>query len=182
MMRPHRRHSLVLVLLMGIVALLAQIAGVGGTRGTSPKASGPAARTLAVIPGGSVPDVGSTKLQSASIRAGEGEAVRMRATATVRATKLPRRGVAQVVCGIRYSRAGDASWSLGTPYETVLLRRVGATEKVTIERSFSAPKSDTYRTAVACHVASPSLGATVTASGGMRASIGLPTGAAQPVG
>jgi hypothetical protein len=179
MMRPHRRQALLLVLMMGIVALLAQVAGVGGTRSAKP--TGPAQRTLSVLPGGSVPDLGSTKLESTSIRASEGEALRMRATATVRAAKLPKRGVAQVVCGIRYSRAGDASWSLGTPYETVLLKRRGATEKVTIERSFAAPASDTYRMSVACHVASPSTGATVTATGAMRAAVGLPSGAATPI-
>jgi hypothetical protein len=179
MMRPHRRQALVLVLMMGIVALLAQVAGVGGTRSTKAKASGQ--RAIAVLPGGTVPDVGSTKLESASVRAGEGDAVRMRATATVRATKLRARTSAQVVCGIRYSRAGDASWSLGTPYETIQLAKRGASEKVTIERSFAAPASDTYRMSVACHLAAPATGATVTASGAMRASVGLPTGAAQPV-
>ncbi|MCW2921667.1 MAG: hypothetical protein JWL76_1541 [Thermoleophilia bacterium] len=179
-MHPHRRQALVLVLMMGIVALLAQVAGVAGTK--APRAAGgPAQKTLAVIPGGSVPDLGSTKLESATIKAGEGDAIRMRATASVRATALPKRAVAQVVCGIRYSRAGDASWSLGTPYETVQLKTKRATEKVTIERSFTAPASDTYRMSVACHVASPSTGATVTGSGGMRAAVGLPSGAATPV-
>lgn len=180
MIHPHRRQALVLVLTMGVVALLAQVAGVGGTRSTSAPTA-PAWRTLAVVPGGTVPDVGSTKLESASIQAGEGEAIRMRATATVRATTMPRRGVVQVVCGIRYSRAGDASWTLGTPYETVQIARRAAAEKVTIERSFAAPASDTYRTAMACHVASPSTGASVTATGGMRVAVGLPTGAATPV-
>ena len=180
MMRPHRRQALVLVLMMGIVALLAQLAGVAGTSSTK-KTTAPAQKTLAVIPGGSVPDVGSTKLESASVTAGEGEAVRMRATATVTATALPKQAVAQVVCGIRYSRAKDAAWSLGTPYETVQLTSRGASEQVTIERSFSAPASDTYRMSVACHVAAPALGATVTASGGMRAATGLPSGAATPV-
>lgn len=179
MMRPHRRQALVLVLMMGIVALLAQVAGVGQTRSTT--SARPTQKTLAVVPGGSVPDLGSTKLKSTSIKASEGEALRMRATATVRATTLPKRSVAQVVCGIRYSRAGDASWSLGTPYETVLLTSRGATQKVTIERSFSAPTTDTYRMSVACHVASPSTGATVTATGAMRAAIGLPSGAALPI-
>lgn len=179
MMRPPRRQALVLVLMMGIVALLAQVAGVGQTRSTKP--SRPTQATLAVIPGGSVPDLGSTKLASTSVKAAEGDALRMRATATVRAATLPKRSVAQVVCGIRYSRAGDASWSLGTPYETVLLKSRGATQRVTIERSFSAPVSDTYRMTVACHVASPSTGATVTATGAMRAAIGLPSGAALPI-
>ncbi len=179
MTRPHRRQALVLVLMMGIVALLAQVAGVAGTKSAKP--TGPAQRTLAVIPGGSVPDVGSTKLESVSIKAAEGDALRMRATATVRATALPKRAVAQVVCGIRYSRAGDASWSLGTPYETIQLKAKGATEKLTIERSFSAPAGDTYKMSVACHVASPSTGATVTATGAMRAAVGLPSGAATPV-
>lgn len=179
-MRPHRRQALVLVLMMGIVALLAQVAGVGGTRSARPS-PGPAQKAIAVIPGGTVPDLGSTKLRSANVRAAAGDAVRMRATATVRVAKAPRRGVVQVVCGIRYSRAGDASWTLGTPYETVQLTRRGASEQVTIERSFTAPEADTYRTSMACHVASPSTGASVTATGGMRASVGLPTGAATPV-
>lgn len=171
-----------LVLMMGIVALLAQMAGVGGTRATkSTSASAAGQRTLAVIPGGSVPDLGSTKLETASVRAAAGEAVRMRATATVTAKALPRKGVAQVVCGIRYVRAGDPSWSLGSAYETVQLRTRGASERVTIERSFAAPVADTYRMTAACHVASPATGATVTASGAMRAAIGLPDGAAQPV-
>ncbi len=166
--------------MMGIVALLAQVAGVGGTR--APKAApGPAQRTLAVIPGGSVPDIGSTTLGTASVKVAAGDPVRMRATATVTATKLPRKGVAQVVCGIRYVRAGDPSWSLGSAYETVQLRGRGATEQVTIERSFAAPAADTYRMTAACHVASPATGVTVRASGGMRAAVGLPDGAAQPV-
>jgi hypothetical protein len=180
MKHPQRRQALVLVLMMGIVALLAQVAGVGGTN-TKKSTARAAQHTLAVIPGGSVPDVGSTRLESATIKASEGDAIRMRATATVRAVTLPRRSVAQVVCGIRYSRAGDASWSLGTPYETVQLKSRGASEQVVIERSFSAPTSDTYRMSVACHVASPALGASVTASGGMRAAVGLPSGAATPV-
>ncbi len=179
MMRAHRRQALVLVLMMGVVALLAQVAGVGGTRSAKPTRT--VQKALAVIPGGSVPDLGSSKLESTSIKAREGDALRMRATATVRAVKLPKRGVAQVVCGIRYSRAGNAAWSLGTPYETVLLKSRGAREKVTIERSFSAPATDTYRMSVACHVASPASGATVTATGAMRASIGLPAGASLPV-
>ncbi len=178
MIRPYRRQALLLILMMGIVALLAQIAGVGGTRSTTATT---AQRTLAVLPGATVPDIGSTKLASASLKVGEGETLRMRASATVKGTRLPAKGVAQVVCGIRYARAGDASWTLGTPYETVQLSRRAPSDKVTIERSFSAPASDTYRMSVACHVVSPATGATVTASGTMRAAAGLPSGAATPV-
>ena len=171
-----------LVMTMGLVALLAQVAGVGGTKPGATKATAARAATLNVIPGGSVPDIASTKLQSAKVSASQGEVVQMRATATVRAANLPARAVAQVVCGIRYSRDGDPSWSLGAPSETVQLPKRGASDTITIERTLNAPASDTYRMSTACHVAAPTKGVQVTATGTMRASLRLPTGAAQPVG
>lgn len=178
-MRPHRRQALVLVLMMGIVALLAQVAGVGSKQGRTPPA--PRAAAIAVVPDGSVPDIMSTKLKETSTTAAEGDVVRMSATATVRATKLRSSSVAQVVCGIRYSRAGDPSWSLGTPTETVQLAERGASKTVSISRSFQAPARDTYRMSMACHVAAPATGATVTATGTMRSALGLPDGAATPI-
>jgi hypothetical protein len=179
-MRPYRRQLLVLVPLMGVVALVAQVAGVGTTeRDRAPRAS---TKALATIPGGTVPDVGSTVLGQTSLRASKGEVVRMRATVRVQATDLPRGQVAQVVCGIRYSRAGDPSWTLGSAYETVVLDRRGARERVQITRSFAAPARDRYQTSAACHVVSPRRGARITASGEMRSARGLPAGAAIPVG
>jgi hypothetical protein len=178
-MRPYRRQLLALVLLLGVVALVAQVAGVGGTRSSTPPA--PQARTLAVVPGASVPDVTSTTFETATVRASADEVVRMRATASLRLAKAPTDEAVQVVCGIRYSRAGDASWTLGTPYETIVLRGVGTTERVTIERSFTAPARDRYRMSSSCHVAAPELGARVVGTGSIRASLGLPEGAATPV-
>jgi hypothetical protein len=178
-MRPYRRQLLVLLPLMGVVALVAQVAGVGTTERTAPRT--PKAVALTTIHQGTVPDVGSTVLARHSVRAASGEAVRMAATMRVRASKLPRGEVAQVVCGIRYSRAGDASWTLGTPYETVVLPKAGASSTVKLERSFVAPAGDEYRMSAACHVSSPKAGATVTATGTMQARLGLPTGAATPV-
>ena len=178
-MRPYRRQMLVLVPLLGVVALVAQVAGVG----TSERSRAPKQRTveLATIPGGAVVDQGSTPLEHARVRAGEGEVVRMRADVVVRARRLARGETAQVVCGIRYSRDDDASWTLGTPYETIVLDRRGARDRVRIERSFAAPADDRYHMTAACHVASPTDGATVIARGSMRVSLGLPAGAAEPV-
>lgn len=178
-MRPHRRQLLLLVPLLGVVALLAQVAGVGTTERDRPKRA--TWHELSVIAGGTVPDVGSTELATTSIRAGADEVVRMRAAMRVRARSLPRGESAQVVCGIRYSRDGDPSWTLGVPYETVLLDRRGARDRIVVERSFNAPARDQYRMAATCHVQSPEAGATVIATGAMRARRGLPDGAAIPV-
>jgi hypothetical protein len=179
-MRPYRRQLLVLVPLMGVVALVGQLAGVGTTeRDRAPRAS---TKALSTIPGGTVPDVGSTVLGRTTLQASAGEVIRMRASVRLRATHLPRGQVAQVVCGIRYSRAGDPSWTLGSAYETVMLDRRGARERVQITRSFAAPARDRYRISATCHVVSPKRGARVTASGQMRSARGLPAGAAIPVG
>lgn len=178
-MRPYRRQLLVLVPLLGIVALLAQVAGVGTTERSNPKRVKRV--ELATIPGGTVPDVGSTQLGSTSRRVPKGEVIRMRAVATLRAARLPKGTPAQVVCGIRYSRDGDPSWTLGAAYETVVLDRRGARERVVVERSLVAPDADTYRMSAACHVLSPEDGARVIASGSMRSARGLPQGAATPV-
>lgn len=179
-MMSHRRHSVVLVLLLGIAALVAQLAGVGGTAGTARKA--PSRATLSVVPGGAVPDVSSTRLATSKRAAAADEVVRMRGEASIVARSLGSAGVAQVVCGLRYSRDDDASWTLGTPYETVVLTKATASEHVVIERSFTAPEADTYRASVACHVSSPARGARVTASGETRLALGLPDGAAIPSG
>lgn len=179
-MHSHRRHAVVLVLVLGLVALVAQLAGVGARRphATTARISG---AKLATIVGGTVPDRGSTTLQRTSIRARDGETVRMTGVAHLKVAKLGRRATAQVVCGLRYSRDGDAAWTLGTPYENVTLASAGAVDEVHISRSFDAPANDTYRMSVACHVFAPGRGADVRATGTMRASLGLPTGAAIPV-
>jgi hypothetical protein len=178
-MRPYRRQMLSLVLLLGVTALLAQLAGVGTTEKS--RTTKTRSHTLATIPGSSVPDIGSTKLASGSLRAAEGETVRMRATARLHVRKLARGEFAQVVCGIRYSRDGDASWTLGYPTETIVLDHRGAREKVVVERSFNAPARDRYRASATCHVASPQSGAKVGAIGSLRLGRGLPAGAATPV-
>lgn len=178
MKRSRRTHAIGLVLLLLVAVGGAQVAGVGGTRSKSTSAA--ATKALSTISGGAVVDVGSTELANQQLRARAGDVVQMRSTAKLRATATGRAQVAQVVCGIRYSRAGDASWSLGDPYETVVLRTSTA-RTVTIERSFTAPAADTYRAATACHVASPADGARVVATGAMRLGKGLPTGAAVPV-
>lgn len=180
MMASPRRHALVLVLVLGVVAFVAQLAGVGGNR-PAPRAAKQKVATLAVVPGGAVPDITSTTLASSRIRAKEGDVLQMRGEAIVRARTLRRGTAAQVVCGLRYARSGDASWSLGTPYETVVLERRNARERVRIERSFSVPATDTYRVSVACHVSAPERGAKVTATGATRFERGLPAGAATPV-
>ncbi|MCB0879426.1 MAG: hypothetical protein KDC46_10680 [Thermoleophilia bacterium] len=179
-MRPYRRQLLVLVPLLGVVALVAQVAGVGTTE-RSHHAKKQRTVTLSVIPGGSVPDVGSTSVDATTVRADEGEVVRMHSKVQVRAARLERDATAQVVCGIRYSRDDDASWTLGTPYETVVLDHRGAKETVEIDRSFAAPAKDRYRMSISCHVASPEAGATVTGRGRISAHLGLPEGAATPV-
>jgi hypothetical protein len=181
MMLSHRRHAVLLVLVMGVVALVAQLAGVGASshRAVKPKAA--RALTLATIPEGSVPDIGSTSIAKTSVRASQGETVRMSGRAKVTAAAVGRAGAAQVVCGIRYSRAKDASWSLGVPYETVTLTRRGASDSVALDRSFEAPANDTYKMSMACHVSAPAKGAKVTATGSMRSALGLPAGAATPV-
>lgn len=178
-MRSHRRHSVLLLLVLGVTAFAAQLAGVGTTQNrAAPRTSG---AELASKPGAAVPDVGSTTLASAKLRASVGDVVQMQGTAQIDAPAVGSTGSAQIVCGIRYSRSGDASWSLGDPYETVVLRR-GASETIVIERSFEAPATDEYAMSTACHVAAPSRGATVTATGSMRARTGLPEGAAIPLG
>ena len=166
--------------LLGVIALVAQFAGVGATSHPS-RAKRERTVTLATLPGGAVPDIGSTSVDATTVRAAKDETVRMAADVTVRARKLARGEAAQVVCGIRYSREGDAAWTLGTPYETVVLQGAGASERVSIDRSFTAPAADRYRMSASCHVASPASGATVTARGRMRAHLGLPEGAATPV-
>lgn len=160
-----------------LVAVIAQVAGVGGPRGAQVRGA-----KVATLPGAPVPDVASTKLASTKVRAGEGETVRMSATAQLLADALPKAaaGSGQGVCGIAYSRDGDPSWTLGVPYETLTLRR-GKTAKVTIERSFAAPESDTYRMTVRCHVAAPATGAKVRGNAVISAKLGLPKGAAKPV-
>lgn len=180
-MPGHRRQAVVLVLVMGVVALLAQVAGVGAKRSDAPRTAAPKQHVLASIAGGSVPDAGSTTLQSKRIEAKAGEVVKMRGEAQLRVRALPKDGTAQVVCGLRYSRDGDASWSLGTPYETVSLDRAQPRERVTIERTFQAPADDTYRIATSCHVSTPESGAKVTATGETRVGRGLPRGAATPI-
>jgi hypothetical protein len=170
----------VLVLVLGVVAFLAQLAGVG-TTSRAPRSARPTTISLATILGGSVPDIASTSLNKTSIKVAADETVRMSGSAKVTAAATGKAGVVQVVCGIRYARDHDASWSLGIPYETVVLKRRGASEQVTINRSFTAPAADTYRMSMACHVASPAKGAKVTATGSMRAARGLPSGAAIPV-
>lgn len=178
MNRPHRGHALLLLLLMGVAALLAQVAGVGTKVAKAPS---PAPRVLAVVAGGSVPDVGSTELERASADAAEGETVRMRASIDLRLAKVRRAERVEVVCGIRYGRAGDPSWTLGIPYEATVLDRSSQRARVVVERSFTAPAKDRYRMDATCHVRSPATGATVTATGSMRAALGLPAGAARPV-
>lgn len=177
-MRPYRRQALVLVLLMGLVALLAQVAGVGTKTSRAPAAK---SRTIAVLAGGSVPDVGSTELERTSVTAAKDETVRMRAVVKLRLAKVPRGERAAVVCGIRYARDGDASWTLGVPYETTLLGRSSSRARVVVERSFAAPARDRYRMSATCHVQSPDRGVRVSATGSMRAALGLPAGAARPV-
>lgn len=177
-MRPYRQQTLVLILLMGIVALLAQVAGVGTKVSKAPTTK---ARTLAVVAGGSVPDVGSTELDATSVDVREGETVRMRGVSRVTLTRARRGDRVQVVCGIRYGRAGDPSWTLGVPYEATVLERGSSRARVVVERSFEAPATDRYRMAVACHVQSPEEGASVSATGSMRVALGLPSGAARPV-
>lgn len=132
MMHGHRRHAVVLVMVLGVVALLAQLAGVGATRGTAPRSAPPAA-ALATIPGGSVPDIGSTQLAASKVTARGDEVVRLRGEASLVARRLGAGGIAQVVCGLRYSRDGDPSWTLGTPYETVVLTKSNASEQVVVE-------------------------------------------------
>ncbi|MCW2927608.1 MAG: hypothetical protein JWM86_1576 [Thermoleophilia bacterium] len=178
MMGSHRRQAVVLVLLMGIVSAIAQLAGVGTQRAVTATTT---SRTLATIPGGTVPDRSSTRLAGTVVEVDAGETVRMSGSATLVAKAIGKARSAQAVCGIRYRRDGDAGWSLGTPYETVVLSRTGASDTVRIERSFAAPAADTYRMSFACHVVSPAKGAKVTASGTMRTKLGLPDGAATPV-
>lgn len=179
-MRSPRRQAVLLVVVMGVVALVAQLAGVGGRQAPPATTAAPRASTLAVIAGGAVPDIASTTLASTSTRVAAGDVLRMQATATVTAEALGSADAAQVVCGIRYSRDADPAWTLGTPYETVVLR-AGQRTEIPIERSFEAPAADTYRMSTACHVSSPRSGAKVTASGAMRVAAGLPAGAATPV-
>lgn len=178
MIRSHRRHAAMLVLVLGITAFLAQLAGVGANRSSTPTAAPGVA--LAALPGGAVPDRTSTQLDTVTVEAKAGDVLRMRGTAKLRAGALGSAKSAQVVCGIRYARKGDASWSLGDPYKTVVLRR-GGSVNVDIERSFNAPADDSYRMISACHIAAPADGATVMATGTMRVEAGLPQGSAVPV-
>lgn len=177
--RSHRnryRRIVGLVACVAIVAAIAQVAGVGGPRGAHKPVRGMSVATLAGAP---VPDLGSTKLASAKVKVAQGETVRMSATAQLLADKLRGTKAGQGICGIAYSRDGDASWTLGTPYETLDLK-VGKTAKVTIERSFAAPADDTYRMAVRCHVSAPAKGAKVRGNAGISTRVGLPAGAAKP--
>lgn len=176
MMRHHKRQAFTLVLVLGVVALVAQLAGVGSHQAGS--TGGRGGRTLATIPGGSVPDIGSTTLAKRSIRLDADETLRMRATARLRAVRAGRG--TQAVCGIRYWRRGDRAWTLGTPYETVTLPRSGKARKVTIVRSIEAPAADRYELRLACHVSAPGKGAKVRATGSLTTHRGLPDGAATP--
>ena len=177
MMGTRRSRIISLLLVLAIAAFGAQLGGVGGSRPTA-RAAKP--KQLRTMPGASVPDIGSTQLAATSVKASADETVRMTAKATVAAGTLPKGATAAVVCGIRYSRAKDASWTLGTPYETTLLTKHSAHRSVTIERSFAAPAADTYRMSVACHVSAPTKGAKVNATGTIRTDRGLPAGAAKP--
>jgi len=180
MMRSPKSQTITLILVLGIVALVAQLAGVGGPRLNAPKRDR-AGTTIATLADATVPDIGSTALASTRVKAAEGDALQLRSTATLTVRKLSTSGYAQIVCGIRYSRAGDPAWTLGTPSKTVVLRTVGARQRIAIDRSIAAPATDTYRSAVTCHVASPATGARVVAVGTMRIIKGLPAGAATPV-
>lgn len=182
MMHSPRRHAAMLVLVLGVAAFLAQLGGVGGTRATAPRAAdGNAPRIVTTIPGGSVPDIGSTGLGASSVRASAGDVVRMRGDVRLSAPRQGSRRSTHVVCGLRYSRDGDAGWTLGTPYETVVFSGRRAKERVVVERSFQAPADDVYRASVACHVSAPAKGARVLASGSLVLRRGLPSGAATPV-
>lgn len=181
MIHSPRRHAVVLVLVLGVAAFLAQVAGVGSGRSSAPRSGAPAPRLVATIPGGSVPDVGSTRLDAADARAKAGDVLRMRGDVRLAGRARRGGGATHVVCGLRYSRSGDASWTLGTPYETVVLRGRRMKERITIERSFVAPAADQYRVAVACHVSAPATKARVMATGSVRLVRGLPSGAATPV-
>lgn len=179
MLASRRSQALTFTMLVAIVALVAQLAGVGSTRPDS-GSGGPTAQKLAVLPGSAVPDIGSTSLASTTATVAAGTTVRMQSEATVSGS-LSGDGVAQIVCGIRYSRDNDPSWTLGTPYETVTLRTGHTSEKVKIERSFAAPAADTYRTATVCHVSSGSASAAVSGTGSMRLQRGLPEGSDTPI-
>lgn len=174
--RSRYRRIAGLIACIALVAAVAQVAGVGATRGTTKAVKGTSVATLAGAP---VPDIGSTKLASAKVTVDEGETVRMSATAQLLADKLPKVKAGQGVCGISYTRDGDASWTLGTPYETLDLK-VGKTAKTTIERSFAAPADDTYRMEVRCHVSAPATGGKVRGNAGISTRVGLPAGAAKP--
>jgi hypothetical protein len=176
MNRTPRRQAFVLILVLGIVALVAQLAGVG----TTSKRVATPSKKLATLAGYAVPDVGSTKLASRTIKVSKGTTIRMKATARVKARKLAAGSTAQVVCGIRYSRDGDASWTLGTPSKSVSLAKKNARAKVTLDRTIAAPANDTYRASVTCHVSSPSSGAHVRGTGMVHLKSGLPAGSAQP--
>lgn len=165
-------------MLLGVVALAAQLTGVSSTRYNHRT---PSWKVLSTMPGASVPDLASTKLASSSTRARKGETIRMKATMTVRALKFPRSTPAQIVCGIRYSRKNDATWTLGSAYETVILKRRSKSERIPMERSFVVPATDHYRASATCHVQAPSRGSRVLAQGTMRIVHGLPKGAATPV-
>ncbi|MCZ4495938.1 MAG: hypothetical protein JWM25_521 [Thermoleophilia bacterium] len=177
MIRNGKSRAISLLLVLGIAALGAQVAGVGASR---PGSRPPVPKRLASLPGASIPDVGSTTLGSTLIQAAEGETIQLKAKAMVAAATLPRAAGAAVVCGIRYSRAGDAAWTLGTPYENLVLAKRGARDTVSIDRSFTAPAKDTYRASMACHVSSPA-SAKVTATGSITTVRGLPAGAATPI-
>jgi hypothetical protein len=178
MMATRRSRIISLLMALAVAALVAQLGGVGGTRQAAHAAK---PKRLATMSGASVPDVGSTQLAATSVKAGAGDTVRMTAKASVAAAALPKGATAAVVCGIRYSRAKDAAWTLGTPYETTMLPTRTTHRSVTIERSFAAPAADTYRMSVACHVSAPAKGAKVNATGTIRVARGLPSGAAKPV-
>lgn len=168
---------LVLIAAVGIIATLAQIAGVGGLRGHHKTVNGTNIATLAGAP---VPDIGSTKLASAKIRVNAGTTIRMSGRAHIFTDKLnhaTKHG--QGVCGIAYSRDGDASWTLGTPYKTITLT-AGKMTNSTITRSFTAPATDTYRFAERCHIATPASGAKARGTGALSINTGLPKGAATP--
>lgn len=177
MTRSRRRQALTLVTIIAVVVVVAQLGGVGATKGTGVKRATKAV-TLQLIPGGSAPSLVSTSLASTSAKAATGQTLRLHTTAKVTSSS---KGTTQVVCGIVYSRAKDANWTLGTPTETLTLTRAGATKSVTIDRTILAPATDTYTASSRCHVATPERGAIVKGIGTASIANGLPAGAAKPV-
>ena len=178
MTRSRRRQAFTLVTIIAVVAVVAQVGGVGATRPGTHAVRHVAATKLVTVAGGAAPDLTSTSLAETSTRARKGETIRLHSTARVTSSS---RGTTQVVCGIVYGRAGDPSWSLGTPTETLTLKHLSATRSVTIDRTISVPAADTYTASTRCHVATPAQGGAAKAVGSMKIAHGLPAGAAPPV-